>query len=81
MNGYTAYTLTDSPVASLTRSSNFIDQARVDQLATKVELDGKGIDPILIDESTNEIINGNHRLEAFKLRGILTIPVILCLKT
>lgn len=74
VSGYKSFRLDSVATDSLARSHEFIDKATVDEYAAKIAT----IDPPMIDEETGEIINGNHRFEAYKKLARASLPVIIC---
>lgn len=51
------------------------DEARLEALKAEIESDGMLMRPIVVDEETNVVLDGHHRLEALKLLGCSKIPV------
>jgi len=52
-----------------------IDSIRLKALKDEIYFDGIIKKPIVVDEKTNVIIDGHHRVEALKLLGCMRIPV------
>ncbi len=52
-----------------------IDENRLKVLKDEIWLDGIIKKPIVVDEKTNTIIDGHHRVEALKMIGCTKIPV------
>lgn len=51
------------------------DGARLKALKDEIYFDGIIKKPVVVDERTNVIIDGHHRVEALKMLGCLKIPV------
>lgn len=51
------------------------DSTRLRNLCKEILLDGILKKPIVVDEKTNTIIDGHHRVEALRLLGYTKIPV------
>jgi len=51
------------------------DSIRLKALKDEIYFDGIIKKPIVVDEKTNVIIDGHHRVEALKLLGCMRIPV------
>ncbi|MEM1507016.1 MAG: ParB N-terminal domain-containing protein [Candidatus Bathyarchaeia archaeon] len=51
------------------------DSFRVKALKDEIWLDGVLKKPIVVDEKTNVIIDGHHRVEALRLLGYTKVPV------
>jgi len=51
------------------------DDSRLKNLSEEILSDGILKKPIVVDEKTNTIIDGHHRVEALKLLGCTKIPV------
>ena len=51
------------------------DEARLKALKAEIESDGMLFRPIVVDEDTNVVLDGHHRLEALRLLGCSRIPV------
>ena len=51
------------------------DEARLKALKAEIEADGMLFRPIVVDEETDVVLDGHHRLEALRLLGCSRIPV------
>lgn len=51
------------------------EEARLNALKAEIESDGVLIRPIVVDEKTNVVLDGHHRIEALSLLGCSKIPV------
>jgi len=51
------------------------DEARLKALKAEIESDGMLMRPIVVDEETDVVLDGHHRLEALRLLGCSRIPV------
>lgn len=54
-----------------------VNEELVFVLTNKIVNDGKFIEPIIIDKSTNLVLNGHHRLESCKRLKLKKIPCIV----
>ena len=57
------------------RAHERTDEARLEKLKTEIESDGLLARPIVVDEKTNVVLDGHHRLRALSLLGCSKIPV------
>lgn len=51
------------------------DDIRLKNLSNEIKIDGVLKKPIVVDEKTNTIIDGHHRVEALRALGCTRIPV------
>ena len=51
------------------------DETRLNALKAEIESDGMLFRPIVVDEETDVVLDGHHRLAALKLLGCSRIPV------
>lgn len=51
------------------------DEVRLKALKAEIESDGMLFRPIVVDEETDVVLDGHHRLEALRLLGCSRIPV------
>ena len=51
------------------------DEARLKALKAEIESDGMLIRPIVVDEETDVVLDGHHRMGALRLLGCSRIPV------
>ena len=51
------------------------DETRLNALKAEIESDGMLFRPIVVDEETDVVLDGHHRLAALKLLGCSKIPV------
>ena len=57
------------------------DETRCNALKAEIESDGMLFRPIVVDEKTNVVLDGHHRLAALKRLGCLKIPVCYVIYT
>lgn len=74
---YTTFKQVNKSKDELIPKLEFITKETVDDYKGKITR-SELVDPVLVDEDTKEIINGNHRAKAYKDLDRAQVPVILC---
>ena len=75
---YKTFELVRLDISAPVKTNATYEPAVLDYVAKIQVEDARFVDPPMIDANTKEIIDGNHRIEAMKRLGRLTVDVILC---